>query len=293
MAISKIILNGVTQMDVTDTTATAPTVEAGLYFYGADGEKTLGTGSGGGTVEAVEKDVNFIDDYDGIIVYSYTAAEFANLSEMPANPTHPGMTSQGWNWTLADAKTYVANYGKLWVGQQYVTTSGDTEIDIYLKEGRLSPYLGLAVNGTVSVDWGDETTQSTITGTNLTTQIRTLHNYSEHGLYTITISVISGEFAFRSAGTYPVLSKNINNNMENRVYATSVKRVRMGNNANISTYAFGYCYSLESITIPKETILIGTNAFIYCYSLKSVTIPIPGTVMSTEIPNSTFGIATV
>ena len=48
MAISKIILNSVTQMDVTDTTAAAADVGQGKYFYTAAGVKTEGTASGGG-----------------------------------------------------------------------------------------------------------------------------------------------------------------------------------------------------------------------------------------------------
>lgn len=48
MAISKLILNGVTQMDVTDTTAEAADVANTKYFYTNAGIKTLGTASGGG-----------------------------------------------------------------------------------------------------------------------------------------------------------------------------------------------------------------------------------------------------
>ena len=48
MSISKFVLNGVTQMDVTDTTATAEDVASGKYFYTAAGVKTAGTGSEGG-----------------------------------------------------------------------------------------------------------------------------------------------------------------------------------------------------------------------------------------------------
>ena len=48
MAISKIIFNGDTQMDITDTTAIAGDVAQGVFFYGADGVKREGTGEGGG-----------------------------------------------------------------------------------------------------------------------------------------------------------------------------------------------------------------------------------------------------
>ena len=46
---------------------------------------------GGGT-----GDVRFLD-YDGSIVQTYSAADFANLTAMPDNPTHTGLTAQGWN----------------------------------------------------------------------------------------------------------------------------------------------------------------------------------------------------
>lgn len=48
MAISKITLNGVTQMDITDTTAEAADVANTKYFYTNAGVKTQGSASGGG-----------------------------------------------------------------------------------------------------------------------------------------------------------------------------------------------------------------------------------------------------
>ena len=60
----------------------------------------------GGSTVVEPKDVNFID-YDGTLLHSYTKAEINAMtreSDLPANPSHPGLTSQGWNWTLAQIK---------------------------------------------------------------------------------------------------------------------------------------------------------------------------------------------
>ena len=233
---------------------------------------------GGGTTPASPKDVNFID-YDGAILYSYTKAEFAQLTALPANPDHSGdeipLTSQGWNWTLAqiNAQLTAQPNDPVTVGQMYVTTDGKSYIEIELHEGRLSPYLGIAVNGTVVVDWGDNTATSTVTGSSLTSQIRTLHEYAAAGRYTISISVSSGSFAFRGTSTYTLLSKNSSTVSQNRVYSSAVQSVRIGNNASIDNYAFQYCCSLTSITIPSGVTSINGSAFNGCYSLASITIP--------------------
>lgn len=115
----------------------------------------IGTIPSGGSGSQSRKDVNFYD-YNGTIVNSYTASEFANLSELPANPTHEGLTAQGWNWSLADAKTHVALYGKLDIGQMYITSDGKTRLYISLPEGRTSPILQLYLNDNseLDIDWG-------------------------------------------------------------------------------------------------------------------------------------------
>lgn len=237
----------------------------------------------GGGVE--KKQINFID-YDGSIMYSYTAEEFAQLTSLPANPEHDGLTSQGWNWTKAQITTQLTSApgGDVWVGQMYVTTSGDTEIDITLQPGRISPYLGIAVNGSVTVDWGDESATSTVTGTSLTTQIRTNHTYPAAGDYTITIHVDSGSFAFSGNVTYTLLSKNVSSINDNRIYSNCIKKVRLGKDVSIKDNAFYYCGRLESITIPNYITSIGSSAFCYCYLLASATI----SNSTTEINSSAF-----
>ena len=109
-------------------TAKGGTVNTGDGFEAFPADiATIPSGGGGGA--DVEKPVRFID-YDGSIVDSYTAAEFAELSAMPNNPSHKGLTAQGWNWSLAQIKSYVAAYEKCEVGATYTTDDGKTRIKL-------------------------------------------------------------------------------------------------------------------------------------------------------------------
>ena len=231
---------------------------------------TLG-GSGGKTVS--RSAVNFYD-YDGTVVASYTAAEFADLSALPQNPSHAGLTAQGWNWTLADAKTYVATYGKLEVGQMYVTADGKTRIYIHLEEGRLSPYLGIAINGMATVEWGDEST-STVTGSDISTVVNTQHTYASAGDYVIAISV-NGSMSLIGSGHYgsELIWNNSATSNANKTYQSSICAIEIGSNlTSIGEYAFYSCYGLKYVTIPSSVTSIEYGAFEGCSSLSSVAIP--------------------
>lgn len=230
----------------------------------------------GGSVE--EKQINFID-YDGTLVASKTKAEINAMtsdSDLPANPSHTGLTAQGWNWTVAQLKAQLLAQPDdiIWVGQMYVTASGDTEIDVsFVDSARLSPILTIAVNGTITVDWGDNTTADTVTGTSLTSMKSVPHTYASTGNYTMVIHITSGTFTFYGSSSYFLLCKNANAS-ENRVYANCVHAVRFGSGVtSVGNYAFYSCYSLSSVTIPSNVTSIGSGAFGFCRSLSSVTIP--------------------
>ena len=287
MAISKILYNGVTQMDLTQDSVAAENLLSGETAHGADGLAVIGTmPASSGSVG--RSDVNFYD-YDGTLVASKTKTEINAMtsdSDLPANPTHTGLTAQGWNWTVAQLKAQLTAMPDqpVDVGQMYITASGATEIDVIMPEGRLSPIMTICVNGEVSIDWGDETTPSTVTGTSLTTMLDAPHTYASAGSYTIKISVTSGKFTFYNDTNKLLLRKNTSRN-ENRVYANCVQSVRIGSNVTkIGDNAFYYCYSLASVTIPSNVTSIGSSVFYYCYSLASVTIP----SNVTEIGSSAF-----
>jgi len=234
-----------------------------------------GGGGGGGSVASVASGVQFVD-YDGTVVEAWPAADVAAKSALPDNPSHTGLTAQGWNWSLTDIKSFVSARSDelLTVGQMYTTASGDTEIDIELFGGRLSPYLGIAVNGEVEVDWGDDTATSTVTGSSTTIQVRTNHTYAAAGQYTIKIHVVSGRFAFHCTVGYCLLNTNSDTNvMNSAVYSSAVRAVRIGNNADISNSAFLLCFGVKYVTIPSTVSKIDIKAFDQCYSIESVTVP--------------------
>ena len=243
---------------------------------------------GGGTV-VEEKDVNFFD-YDGTLVDSYTTSEFANLTTLPNNPSHEGLTAQGWNWTLSDAQNYVATYGQLDIGQMYTTDDGATRIYISLEDGRLEPYLGFSVNGSVTIDWGDGTSQM-VTGTSVAISniIYTQHTYAQAGKYVISLLSQNKIYFFGdSSKSSLILTKNATSGSLNRVYQNAIVKIELGSNAVLgSVKVFDQCFSLETITIPKGLTLTAytyTQLFGMCYSLKCVVIPTTVTI----IPDYTF-----
>lgn len=237
---------------------------------------TTNVSGAGTTVE--ENDVNFYD-YDGTLVDSYSANDFASLAAMPNNPTHTGLTSQGWNWSLSDAKTYVASYGKLNVGQLYITDDGKTRIYVELKKGRLSPYIGFAINGgdkTATIDWGDGNTQ-TVTGQYTDTPIYTQHTYANEGNYVIKLSSSNTiKLLSSSSSTGSTICSTYANNgtiNSNAVYRNSIVKIELGSNIEIGQYAFDYCYNLKYITMPSYMQDFAVYAFRYCNALEYLTIP--------------------
>lgn len=232
--------------------------------------------SGGGQVEV--KQVTFID-YDGTVLYSYTLEEANALAALPENPSHPGLIAQGWNWTLAQIKAQLAAVpeGDVVVGQMYTTTSGDTEIDVVIDNVK-DPYMALCVNGTITIDWGDETTPDTVTGTNYHTTNKQ-HVYANAGNYTIKIHAQSGTFAFNgtaanSAYKFSIFYINTSYYNLNYVYASLVRAVRCGPGlAYFNHHGFSHCVNMEYITIPNTVTDVDAYAFYYCQSLKGITIP--------------------
>lgn len=224
--------------------------------------------------EAVEKDVIFID-FDGTILYSYTAAEFALLTELPTLKTHEeNMTAVRWNWTLSDAKTYVSVYGGLVIGQECATTDGKTHVWIRLDSKYYEPYVGFTVNGTITINWGNGYTQSTLTGTSATSSVKYAKSpYTQGGYYHYTITPNTGttySIIGGSNGSYLCCGTDSNNAI-NKIYNTSIYKVRVGNGCGLHTYALNYCNNINTINIVSIT--GKTQTFYRCRNLSAIVLP--------------------
>ena len=250
---------------------------AGLAFPSGFISEIGNISSGGGGTASSGNDVVFYDnlmnDCQGGIAYSYSAAEFAELTAMPANPDHSNfvthgisipMTSQGWNWSLADAKAYVAKYGKLNIGQTYIPTDGKSHWICHIPEDapveRWKTEIHINVSGG-SVNWQvDDGTTGTASGKISVT-------FPSIGWHDVKISAPSG------VTYYPYYSStNKTNELLGKIQKTI--QVFLGSGVTkIDNNAFRQYYSLTSVTIPNSVTSIGSSAFYYCYSLTSVTIP--------------------
>lgn len=254
----------------------------------------VGTHEGGGgvTVSVSSSDINFYD-YDGTIVAAWTLEELAAATELPDNPEHEGLISQGWNWTLADLKTTNRAMG---VGQMYITNDGKTRLYISIvTEGRMTVPLRFTqtvANG-VTIDWGDGSETETLSGTGF---VNATHTYESIGDYVISLETADG--CTLGLGTTNVGA------LPSGAYSGMLRRVEIGDGVtSIDTYSFIDCYALKSITIPNSVTSIGSRAFQNCFALASIIIPsgfssLSGSMafatchalMSISIPNSVTSI---
>ena len=164
--------------------------------------------------------------------------------------------------------------------------SGDTPIPSdgksrifcnFTHENSLTPMLGLGVNGSVDVDWGDGSAHDTLTGTNSSTLVTVTHTYATTGEYTIILAPSSGtSYSFMGVNNYGsrVIFKSTTTVANaQRPYNSAIRKIYVGTGALIGNYAFNHCYALEKVVLPDGITNLGTNAFHNCSSLRSISFP--------------------
>jgi hypothetical protein len=245
----------------------------------ADFVDSIQTGGGGGEVE---KDVYFYD-YDGTLVDSYTASEFLELTEMPAQPTHTGLVAEGWNWNLTDAKEYVTTYGGVIIGGMYNTSTGGTRIYITIDNDTLSPLLSLGFEGDITVDWGDGTTD-TFTGIASDINSYIKHTYQSAGDY--VIEIINGNIPITIFGygtstmqfSRLICGNKSNFTNGNQQFLNTIKKIELGNNVLLGISAFASMFDLKIISMPPYISITQNYTFSRNYNLKVLIIPNDGSV---------------
>lgn len=231
------------------------------------------------------KQVNFID-YDGTVVYSYDKDEFLALDAMPANPTHSNLIAQGWNWDLDRAKTYVQKYEHLDIGQSYTTSSGATELLVVTEQPNTNLTLKLWFQGSISIDWGDSTTE---TGTSNAVNFSNTytHTYAAAGEYTVKILSVNNTVIYigDDSITEKELIRRVNIGNFTKLYGKvfykfpDLQQISLpttvsfesGNNSSIEYFA--YCYGLKCLVLPKTITSIPRNSFYRCRDALYIVLP--------------------
>lgn len=199
-----------------------------------------------GQEEPPENDVNFFD-YDGTLLYSYTLAEFAALTDWPENPSHDGLVAQGWGWSsLANAQAHAAYAGFADFGQAYITDDECTRLHITLDDpAHLSPTINIYVQSgylPATIDWGDGSAPTSMSSAGNFTQS---HTYASMGDYVISIS---RGVRLGSQGAGNAQSGLFANS---QIYRNSLRKINFGKSSGINAYGLQYCFMLESISIPS------------------------------------------
>ena len=205
-------------------------------------------GSGGGEEKSIY--VDFLDG-DGTLL----KREYLDVGGTATPPDDPNLDSDyltfsGWSdmefTNITKIKTIYAIY---------ITKDNATYIFIHIPTANKA--IMLRFGGTVtSVDWGDGTTDATLS-----------HTYSATGDY--VIKVIGGT----SIPTNILNSTNDN---------TFVLKCYLSNTIKGLNSAFNQCFSLKSIILPKDIKVIGPSTFYQCFSLESINLPSTITAINSQ-----------
>lgn len=301
-------------VDLTGDSVTPETLGKGVTAHDKTGAPIVGTMESGGGAPVEEKDVNFYD-YDGTLLYSYTIEEAQALTELPQLPdrSNEGLTCQRWNWTVDDIHGIESESIGADIGAVYTTTDGKTHFHVGIEKDGLEVTLNFT--GTVTVEWGDGNTSSSVTSP-------TKHTFASKGKYVIKMSS-TGSYAIGSGvdGEYAVTPANIVDkvhlvtNGNNYCLAnTHMKYLSIAHNKEIKSDALSvspklrflvlshkYCIglngafqasSLEIVSTPKD-FCCQNQVFRGCYALRRIAFSKPTTMTENYKFYQTYGLDTM
>lgn len=261
--------NGNVLIDLTNDTVSANKVLAGTKFHGPDGKEYTGA------IQPNELDTlkyTFID-YDGTVMYQFTDAEIDAMSELPAGPNHTdeNLTFQGWNWTLEDLKAVNRNrITRPIVGACLKTTDGKTYITLTTSlDNRSESFcfgkMGYETSGTVSIDWGDGTTDSFTIAANGDSYKSISHTFPQANTeYIISIETTDN----MSLG---VIDWTYGTGANTNSYGYTVTDIKLGNVRGLGKDSKLMYSRVEKINMPLNALFY--QGARYAIDLKALVIP--------------------
>ena len=206
------------------------------------------------------KEVVFID-YDGTVLYQYSADEFLSMESLPPNPSQSGLVAEGWNWTLESAKAFVEEYGCVCIGQNYRTDDGCTRIYMDVDEWSVGCTASLRFeitnSGNVTIDWGDGSATNTQNGNGTKSPS---HVYSSIGQYVIKIKLNSGNYYLGYNGSNTgFLFPNSNTETAFKSLRT-YRKIEIGDGCiGLHRQCFSRLLNCTKVSIPRSVARIGSG----------------------------------
>ena len=151
MAINKVNYGNTTLIDLTDTTAEASDVAQGKYFYGKDGVKTEGTGSGGGILELIGSYEAELEEYTSTTTETInTGINVMNTNYaygiVTINCDSPITTSTEWGLTMITWGRYKSNSHLFLISNAWQKGSASLELSAMVQNTQNSNSYGVGIN---------------------------------------------------------------------------------------------------------------------------------------------------
>lgn len=227
--------------------------------------------------------VNFFD-YDGTLV-STQYVDTGGDATSPTMPAHSELTFLGFNNSLINIQADID------IGAEYTTADGKTHAHL-----RLTTVSGLGATlyfnkddgSTLTVDWGDETSDDYTNTGNFNTGE---HVYVATGDYVVKIWISSGSGKYElSSGTSatPFCGGSIQNKRSTLValhVATGITELK--------SYALYYHDSMERLSLPPGVLSLGLSCMPYCRSLQGLVIPGGVTTLGASVLSFCYKISAV
>lgn len=225
--------------------------------------------------------VKFVD-YDGTLLYSYGVDATLALTELPALPERPGLTNQGWNYTLAQLKTQVQTIGKCIVGCNYITSDGKTRLYITIRDPKHSLFkMGMGQTKTrgYDLDWGDGSATEDFGSTTYAIRSHQYNPSSYPASYVIELTPKDGGYpaimgALSGAATGTAAPSANNASTQTTALGSMYDKIELGNiGSTIAAHGFRWITSVKTINIPKCVTTLQTQCLGGLDAAKGIVIP--------------------